>query len=195
MIWRTNNGGYTRHVSDDSALPQPGTFGWHLAMLVRAHASVVVTALGDFPHGPRGYETLATVVEGAHPTQAALAQYLGIDRTVMTYLIDDLVAAGLVQRQQNPADRRHRRIVATPAGEAAYREVSARVRHAEDVLLRSLSPGERETFRDLLRRVACDVRGVGPGTDLCDAVAAALATGPERPVTSRGTAPEPTATR
>ncbi len=164
-------------MRDDPTPPDPGTFGWHLATLVRAHTHVVVTALGDFPHGPRGYETMATVVEGAHPTQAALAHYLGIDRTVMTYLIDDLASAGLVQRQQNPADRRHRRIVATPAGEVAFRDVQARVRHAEDALLRSLKPTEREAFRDLLQRVACDVRDVGPGTDLCEAIAIALGGG------------------
>ena len=151
-----------------------GTFGWHLGVLVRAHSALVMAALGDFPHGPRGYQTMASVVEGGHPTQVSLAGYLGIDRTVMTYLVDDLVRAGLVERQQNPADRRHRRIVATAAGVAAFQEVEGRVRAAEDHLLRALPRRERDAFREQLRRVACDVRDVEPGTDACEAVAALL---------------------
>jgi DNA-binding MarR family transcriptional regulator len=152
-----------------------GTFGWHLGVLVRAHASLLMAALGDFPHGPRGYQTLATVVDGGHPNQVALAGYLGIDRTVMTYLIDDLARAGLVERQQSPTDRRHRKIVATPAGVTTYQEREARVRDAEDHLLRALDPAERDTFRTLLRRVACDLRDIEPGADVCDAVARAVA--------------------
>ena len=151
-----------------------GTFGWHLGVLLRAHQALLLSALGDFPHGPRGYQTLATVVDGEHPNQLALAGYLGIDRTVMTYLIDDLVKAGLVERQQNPADRRHRKIVATAAGMSAYKELEGRVREAEDALLRALNPAERDTFRALLRRVACDLRDIDPDTDLCDVITAAL---------------------
>lgn len=154
-----------------------GTFGWHLGVLVRAHSALVMAALGEFPHGPRGYQTLASVVDGEHPTQVALATYLGIDRTVMTYLIDDLVAAGLVQRQQNPADRRHRRIVATGAGLATFHELEGRVRAAEDHLLRALTPAERDIFRTLLRRCACDVRDIDAGSDACDAIAALLEPG------------------
>src|SRR5689334_14677804 len=123
--------------------------------MLRAHSGLLMAALGDLPHGPRGYQTLATVVDGEHPNQIALAGYLGIDRTVMTYLIDDLVKAGLVERQQNPADRRHRRIVVTDAGLRTFKELERRVRDAEDALLRALAPDERESFRQLMRRVAC----------------------------------------
>ncbi|NUR51901.1 MAG: winged helix-turn-helix transcriptional regulator, partial [Hamadaea sp.] len=97
-------------------------FGWGLGVLLRAYQSTVVTELGDFPHGPRGYQTLTEVVRGEHPSQLALAAYLGIDRTVMTYLIDDLVTAGLVERQLNPADRRQRKVVATAAGRRALKD-------------------------------------------------------------------------
>ena len=34
----------------------------------------------------------------------------------MTYLIDDLATAGIVERRLNPADRRQRKIVATRHG-------------------------------------------------------------------------------
>jgi MarR family transcriptional regulator for hemolysin len=155
-------------------------FGWTLGVLLRAYQGSVVSVIGDFPHGPRGYQTLAAVVGGDHPTQLALAAHLGLDRTVLTYLIDDLVRAGLVERRLNPADRRRRRIVATPEGERAFRELEGRVHDAEDALLGALSPAERATFRRLLTRVACDVRDVEPAKDPCSVAEEMLSDGTRR---------------
>jgi DNA-binding transcriptional MocR family regulator len=59
---------------------------------------------------------LDAAAHGAVGSQLALAQHLGIDRTVMTYLLDDLEAAGLIERRPDPADRRARRVVATQLG-------------------------------------------------------------------------------
>ncbi|MEU8107695.1 MarR family winged helix-turn-helix transcriptional regulator [Nonomuraea muscovyensis] len=153
------------------------TFGWSLGVLLRAHQSSLLTVLGDFPHGPRGYHTLAAVVRGGQPSQLALAAHLGIDRTVMTYLLDDLVDAGLVERRLNPGDRRQRKIVATADGLSTFRTLEQRVREAEDSVLRALDPAERETFRSLIRRVACDVRDVAPAKDPCDVAAEVLSDG------------------
>lgn len=114
---------------------------------------------------------------GEHPTQLALAAHLGIDRTVLTYLLDDLVAAGLVERRLNPADRRQRRIVATAEGERAFHELERRVRDAEDGLLGALDAAERDTFRKLLWRVACDVHDIDPVSDPCDVAEELLSDG------------------
>ncbi|MFD1505615.1 winged helix-turn-helix transcriptional regulator [Georgenia yuyongxinii] len=148
--------------------------GWSLGVLLRAYKDGVSAAVGACPHGHRGYQVLTTVVHGDQPSQLALAAYLGIDRTVMTYLIDDLVAAGLVERQLNPADRRQRKIVATGTGARTLADLERRVREAEDVTLAALEPPERDSFRALLRKVACDLRGVGGG-DACAVVGEALA--------------------
>jgi MarR family transcriptional regulator, transcriptional regulator for hemolysin len=144
-------------------------FGWHLGVLLRAYQGSVVTVTGDLPHGPRGYQTLRAVVHGDQQSQLGLATHLGIDRTVMTYLIDDLVEAGLVERRPNPADRRQRRIVATAKGVRACAKLERQVRQAEDDLLRSLAPADRAALRTLLRRVACDLRDLAPVADPCDA--------------------------
>jgi DNA-binding MarR family transcriptional regulator len=143
-------------------------FGWGLGVLLRAYHASVGPLLSDFPHGARGYQTLATVAHGEQPNQLALATYLGIDRTVMTYLIDDLVTAGLVERRLNPADRRQRKVVATRHGIEVLADLERRVRHAEDHLLDGLRAAERQTFRDLLRKVACHVRDIDVTADPCD---------------------------
>ena len=68
--------------------------------------------------GARGYLVLAVAGQGEPKSQLALAQHLGVDRTAMTYLLDDLEAAGLVERRPDPADRRARRVTLTDAGQA-----------------------------------------------------------------------------
>ncbi|MCX5558590.1 MarR family winged helix-turn-helix transcriptional regulator [Streptomyces sp. NBC_00038] len=135
-----------------------GDFGLALLVLTRAYRTVVASALDDVPQGARGYQTLAVVVRGDQQNQLALATYLGIDRTVMTYLIDDLVTAGLVERRLNPADRRQRKIVATARGVITLQDLRQRVRKVEDRLLETLDEPERQAFRTLLSRIACDVR-------------------------------------
>ncbi|WP_327256529.1 MarR family winged helix-turn-helix transcriptional regulator [Streptomyces sp. NBC_01244] len=148
-----------------------GDFGFSLMAVAHAYRSAVSSALESVPQGARGYQTLAAVVEGDEPNQLALAGYLRIDRTVMTYLIDELVAAGLVERRLDPADRRRRKIVATGHGVDTVRELQGRVQEAEGGLLSAIDEGDRELFRALLQRVA---RGLGDpepcdaDTDRCD---------------------------
>lgn len=160
-----------------AARTQPD-LGWILGVLLRAYQASVVSRLGDIPHGPRGYQTLAAVVHGDQPSQLALAAHLGIDRTVMTYLIDDLVEAGLVRREPDPADRRRRKVVPTENGVATFRTEEQRVRTAEEELLGMLGADDRAALRTLLLRVADGVRHIDRDTDPCDVAEEMLAEGP-----------------
>ncbi len=157
-----------------SGTRETGNLGWSIGVLLRAYQSALHPVLAELPHGQRGYQVLSTVVHGDQPSQLALATHLGIDRTVMTYLIDDLVTAGLVERRLNEADRRQRKIVATAEGDRALALLEQRVRAAEDHALGALSPVERELLRALVNRVACDVRDIDPDRDPCDAVDEAM---------------------
>jgi MarR family transcriptional regulator for hemolysin len=147
-----------------------GDLGWHLGVLLRGYQGCVAPVTGDIPHGPRGYQILAAAVHDDQPNQLALAAHLGLDRTVMTYLIDDLVTAGLVERRANPNDRRQRKVVATTVGAHTLADLERRVRDAEDRLLGALDPRDRAAFRALLRQAACGARGLDPTTDPCDLV-------------------------
>lgn len=162
-----------RATAHPDRAPAEQNFGWALGVLLRAYQRAVGGVLGDCPHGPRGYHVLAAVVHGDQPSQLALATHLGIDRTVMTYLIDDLVDAGLVERRLNPSDRRQRKVVATAHGTAHLEDLQRRVAEAEDELLSALRPAERDALRALLRRVACDLHGTDPA-DPCEVAAEVL---------------------
>ena len=69
-----------------------GDLGWGLAVLFRAYVKAAEAIADDVPGGHRGYQVLSAAARDEPGSQAAMAQSLGIDRTVMTYLLDDLEA-------------------------------------------------------------------------------------------------------
>lgn|SRR5215472_13830184 len=149
-------------------------FGAALGLLLRSYVEIVTPRLSDVPHGARGYQTLCEIVRGQQPSQAALANRLGIDRTVMTYLIDDLVEARLVERRPNPADRRQRQIVATARGQKALAALCDQVVEAENVVLGALGEQERELFRRLLAKATCGNGEVADAAQACEIINDAL---------------------
>ncbi|MGN9810013.1 MarR family winged helix-turn-helix transcriptional regulator [Micromonospora sp. BQ11] len=157
------------------------SFGWALGMVLRRWHEYVEEALKDLPHGSRGYHILAVVVHEEVPTQGALATRLVIDRSVLTYVIDDLEAAGLIERQLDPRDRRARRIVATERGRQALAEAERRVAHVEDRVLGGLPEGQRSAFRDFAGRAAEAIHAAAPGTDPCAAVTSVLGRSEQSP--------------
>ncbi len=130
--------------------------GWALGAVLRRFQQAVKAVLCDVPSGHRGYQLLA-MAGGQEPRrQLTLAHELGIDRTVMTYLLDDMEKAGLVERQPDPADRRARLIAVTPAGRELMAKVQDGLAEAENRVLAALPETERRQFRELLQRLAMD---------------------------------------
>ncbi|GAA4256163.1 MarR family winged helix-turn-helix transcriptional regulator [Dactylosporangium darangshiense] len=146
--------------------------GWALGVLLRGYAKGAQSVIADVPGGPRGYQVLTSAVDGTPCTQLALANKLGIDRTVMTYLLDDLEKAGVIERQPDPADRRARRIIATEAGRATLCELQRKLRHVEDRVLGSLPEDDRAAFRSMLRTVAVALDEHDPLENTCTAIEA-----------------------
>jgi DNA-binding MarR family transcriptional regulator len=145
----------TRGENDQSDL------GLSLAVVLRSYLEAASEVVSDVPGGARGYQVLSSAAYHAPPTQQALAQQLGIDRSVLTYLLDDLEKATLIERRPDPADRRARRIVLTRTGEALIATLSKRLEAAEEHALRALDPAEKKTLRGLLWRASAALC-VGP---------------------------------
>jgi DNA-binding MarR family transcriptional regulator len=164
-----------------AASPQT-TLGWSLAVVLRHWHERTETALAGIPHGARGYHVLAATAHGDPPTQAALAERLLIDRSVMTYLLDDLESADLVRRRVDPDDRRVRRVRATDTGLAVLAGAQRRVVAIEEEVLAGLDGEDRDRFRTFARHAATAIQAASPGTDPCAAVAEAVegARGPAR---------------
>ncbi len=129
--------------------------GWALGVVLRSYAKAANAAFAGLPGGSRGYQVLAAASRGEPGSQLELAHHLGVDRTVMTYLLDDLEGAGLIERRPDPADRRARRIVVTAPGRERLTDLGRRLRAAEDQVLAGLpADGDRRAFRALLRQLA-----------------------------------------
>jgi DNA-binding MarR family transcriptional regulator len=146
------------------------------------------SAVADLPGGPRGYQVLSAAAQGTVGSQLALAQHLGVDRTVMTYLLDDLEAEGLIERRPDPADRRARRVVATERGTELLATLDDRLRAAEAHLLAPLEDETRKAFRAQIQLLATRINAIDPLESPCDLaqqVDAALP-GPRRPVPPAG---------
>ncbi|GLW07213.1 hypothetical protein Misp01_23430 [Microtetraspora sp. NBRC 13810] len=146
-----------------------GDLGWALGVVLRVYVRGTETAAAGVPGGPRGLQVLSAAVEGTAGNQGVMAQRLGIDRTVLTYLIDDLEGAGLVRRQPSPHDRRNRRVVATERGQALWEQRQEALRHVEEHILAGLGddgPG----FRELLQRLAAHADQAGGPVSTCQVI-------------------------
>ena len=144
--------------------------GWALAVVFRAYVKAADAVTDGIPGGHRGYQVLVAAARDEPGSQAALAQRLGIDRTVMTYLLDDLEAADLVARQPDPLDRRSRRVAATEHGRQVLADLETRFCHAEQHLLAGLAPDAQPVFRALLRDLAAHANALDPVATACDAI-------------------------
>lgn len=152
--------------------------GWSLHRVMTGYALRAVDAVADLPGAARGYQVLVAVEEGPTTSQLALARRLGLDKTAVTYLVDDLERAGLVTRQPDPRDRRVRNVLATPAGRVALQRARTDLRGIETRLLEVLGPEQAAQLRRSLVVVA---RSVAEQVRVHDEAASAVARRAPRP--------------
>jgi MarR family transcriptional regulator for hemolysin len=167
-VFRAARWRYRRRVPEHAThSPEPAglDIGWNLSILFRSYLRQANAAFADLPGGPRAYQLLVSIERDTPTSQLALARRLGIDRTVMTYLIDDMVEADLVERQTDPRDRRARTIVATARGRRLLPDLDRRLAAIEAELLAALTPAEADRLRHLLRKAAADHAAADPSGD------------------------------
>jgi DNA-binding MarR family transcriptional regulator len=91
--------------------------------------------------------------EGAM-SQHQLGRCVGIDPSSMVSTIDELEAAGLVERHRHPSDRRAHALHVTDRGRETLAAGRKLARAAQDELLAPLDAAEREQLHALLLRLA-----------------------------------------
>jgi DNA-binding MarR family transcriptional regulator len=128
--------------------------GWALGTLLRSYLTHTAQVVADLPGGARGFQVLSIVAGADCHNQAAIAERLGLDRTTMTYLLDDLQKHRLVSRRPDPSDRRARQVILTKTGAARLASLADEVARVESHLLAGFSADEAATLRTLLARAA-----------------------------------------
>lgn len=86
-------------------------------------------------------------------SQQDLGAQLGIDRTTVVELIDDLEKQGVVERRRNPADRRSYALHLTAKGRTVQKRAARAFDAAADEFFGPLTSAEREALADMLTRV------------------------------------------
>ena len=86
-------------------------------------------------------------------TQQRLGKCTGIDPSSMVSTIDDLEAAGCVERRQHPNDRRAHALHITDEGRATLTRGRELARRAQEDLFAPLSAEERKQLHGLLLRL------------------------------------------
>jgi DNA-binding MarR family transcriptional regulator len=143
----------TAERAEEQAEATAVDFGQALGALLRTYLDNARAAVSELPGGPRGFQVMSIASTSACSNQARIAEAMGLDRTVMTYLLDDLEKAGLVARRPDPADRRARQVVLTKKGAKTFETAANRIQHVERSVLGGLSDADAALFRDLLTKV------------------------------------------
>ncbi|MDQ3153303.1 MAG: MarR family transcriptional regulator [Actinomycetota bacterium] len=99
------------------------------------------------------YAALAGLDEFGPISQAELGRRLGIDRSDIVAVLNDLEHEGLALRAPDENDRRRNAIRITPAGTAALHVLDDQIDAAQDALVEPLSPDERVQLNQLLQRL------------------------------------------
>lgn len=122
----------------------------HAQLRLAEHAG---PALERFGVTGRDLAVLTVLGEAAPLSQQQAAARLGIDRTTMVELIDQLEGRGLVTRSTDPGDRRRNLVHLTADGRRVLSEGAKASRDAESAFLEALEPAEAEQFRKFLKRL------------------------------------------
>jgi DNA-binding MarR family transcriptional regulator len=131
-----------------------GRLGYLLKHARERLGELTVEVLAPFGVTGRQVAVLIAIDDRVPLSQQEVAGRLGVDRTTMVDLIDELEDKGLVQRRPDPADRRRNVVALTPAGTATLDGASRATQEAERRFLGSLSGAQAAAFREALRAVA-----------------------------------------
>ncbi|SHQ68531.1 transcriptional regulator [Mycobacteroides abscessus subsp. abscessus] len=139
--------------------PRPqGLFGPLFEVLLRRMHVEVDAELGKHELRLLHLGVLNVLDAVGKQSQADLAEAVRVDKTTMVGLLNDLEAAGLVERQRSPLDRRRHDVVMTPLGRRRNAEMVEALRGAEGRVLSALSATQRCELFTLLEQafVAAD---------------------------------------
>jgi DNA-binding MarR family transcriptional regulator len=117
-------------------------------------SGLTAEALAPFGVTGRQLAVLVAIDDRVPLSQQEVARRLGVDRTTMVSLIDELEAMRLVQRRPDAADRRRNVVAVTPDGRATLDGASGAARDAERRFLGALPGPEAAALRRALRAVA-----------------------------------------
>ncbi|WP_319559654.1 MarR family transcriptional regulator [Marispirochaeta sp.] len=114
----------------------------------------------DFLHDPvltsigrSQFKTLMILYHHGSDTMGAVSEYLGLERGSFTTVADALIEQGLIQREQNPRDRRQSLVSLSAKGKALVEKDQLRMDAYLAEQLGNLSPDEQERIERVIEEL------------------------------------------
>lgn len=86
-------------------------------------------------------------------SQQEIGEQLGIDRTTMVEIVDELERQGIVRRERSASDRRSYAVTLTPGGKVKQRRAAEAFDAAAEDFFSPLSASDRERLLGMLARL------------------------------------------
>lgn len=138
-----------------TSLP-PALSGMAGFLLAKAHHVFHQRAnavLGNGDLTIKHFGCLTVIAAEGRLSQQYLCERMRVDRTTMVAVVDDLEAAGFVERQRNPSDRRAYALTATDSGQTWLEGARGQLMAAQSEILSPLTSSEQAQLVDLLQRL------------------------------------------
>jgi DNA-binding MarR family transcriptional regulator len=134
----------------------PTLLGYQLRLAQITVFNDFAASARDFDVSPGRFGMLVLIEVNPGVTQTRLAEAVGLDRSTLVAVLDQLEERGLLERRRG-VDRRTNGLWLTRRGKSLVARMKERIRAHEDRLAARLSETERDALLALLRRI-------GPGT-------------------------------
>jgi DNA-binding MarR family transcriptional regulator len=144
----------------NSANIKPGAlYGMPGHLIRRCHQIAVALFFeecGAFEITPQQYAVLSVLADNDGVDQITLAGLAALNRTTAGEIVDRMLSAGLLERRDNPRDRRVKNIFLTKLGLKLFGDMHEAVVRVQQRLIQPLGPAEREMLIELLARIASE---------------------------------------
>ena len=126
--------------------------GPRVRMLWNLLSARMLEALEPFGLKTGAFSTLALIAANPGCSQTELARTLGMDKSAVVPIIDELEARGLARRVRAPDDRRRHALVATEAAQPLMDQMHHAVSNVVRPIRQAMSPEEYRILLSLLER-------------------------------------------
>ena len=123
--------------------------GHLIRRLHQIHVALFLEECGSFNLTPVQFGVLTVLTDGKLRDQVTIAARLGVDRNTAADVIRRLATRGLLERPDNPADKRTKLAKITASGQALVKQVQPGMIAAQMRLTSPLSPEEYEQYMAL----------------------------------------------
>jgi DNA-binding MarR family transcriptional regulator len=130
------------------------SIGFMLSKVGTAVSARFAEILSKFDLVPRQFFVLNLICQHQGESQQAIAGSIGVAKSQMVAVVDELESKGFIERRVNPEDRRQHALFVTKSGEAMQEEAIDAARAHEGALRSVLSKSEADTVLGALQKLA-----------------------------------------